>query len=222
MRTRSAALVSLALALAALPARPEPVTGQVPQRVFVGGVAGLVRSRQVADGGETSDPRTGFLAGAWVEVATSVTFLQVLAEAAYVRRGGRVAVGGPANLLGEVESDWFAATVAPVVRLAVGPASVFAYGGPTLEVPARTRTVAQLQNRYASPSEQALAVTAGVGVGVRRGRWEARGEVRHVEGLTSVYGVHDGGVRHRSTEMVVRVGRARGGRGGRGAGSGEV
>lgn len=209
MRTLTTAMVSLALALAPLPARPEPVTGQEPQRVVVGGVAGLVRSRQVADGGETSDPRTGFLAGAWVEVSTPVSFLHVLAEAAYVRRGGRVPVGGPANLLGEVESDWFAATVAPVARVAVGPAALFAYGGPTLEVPSRTRTVAQLQNRYASPTDQALAVTAGAGVGIHRGRWEVRGEVRHVEGLTSVYAGTDGSLKHRSTEVVVRVGRAR-------------
>lgn len=213
MRTLTTAMVSLAagatatLVLLGLLLVPDPATAQ--QRVVTGGVAGLVRSRQVADGGEDSEPRTGFLAGAWVEVGTPVSLLQVLAEAAYVRRGGRVAVGGPADLLGEVESDWITATVAPVVRLRGGPAALFAYAGPTLEVPARTRTVAQLQNRYASPSEQALSVTAGVGVGVQRGRWEVRGELRHVAGLTSVYGGSTGSIRHRSTEVVARVGRAR-------------
>ena len=213
MRTLTTAMVSLAagvtatLVLIALLLVPEPATAQ--QRVVTGGVAGLVRSRQLADGGEESEPRTGFLVGAWVEVGTPVSFLHVLAEAAYVRRGGRVTVGGPAPVLGEVESDWITATVAPVARLGRGPAAVFVYAGPTLEVPARTRTVAPLQNRYASPSEQALAVTAGVGVGIASGRWEVRAEARRVEGLTSVYDSTGGSLRHRSTEMVVRVGRAR-------------
>lgn len=213
MRTLTTAMVSLAtgatatLVLLALLLVPDTAAAQ--QQVTTGGVAGLVRSRQLAEGGEESEPRTGFLVGAWVEVGTPVRFLHVLAEAAYVRRGGRVTVGGPAAVVGEVESDWITATVAPVARVGNGPGSVFVYAGPTLEVPARTRTVAPLQNRYATTSDQAFAVTAGAGLGVHRGRWEVRGELRHVEGLTSVYSPSSGGIRHRSTEMVVRLGRAR-------------
>lgn len=209
MRTLTTAMVSLGLLAALLPPAAREAAAQ-EGAVVVGGSVGTVRSRQLEDRGEGSDPRTGFLVGAWVDVATPARFLHVLAEAAYVRRGGRVALGGPSGLVGEVESDRLTATVAPGARLAFGPAALFLYGGPTLEVPARTRTVAQLQDRYAAPSDQSLAVTAGVGLGVRRGRWDVRGEVRHVEGLTSAYDAAGRGIRHRSTEWVVRVGRARG------------
>lgn len=208
MRTLTRPLVSLVALVASLAVAAHPASAQ---SVVVGGVAGVSRSRQLRDRAADSSSRTGFVAGAWVDVASPVAPLHFLAEAAYARRGGTFPLGGPAGLTGDVESDWLAATVAPMLSAGIGPVAVYAYGGPTLEVPVRTRTAAALRTAFATPSDQGLSVTAGAGLEARWDGWSVRGEVRLVEGLTSAYSGSAGEIRHRSTEVVLRVGKRRGG-----------
>jgi len=194
---------TLLLSLALLP----PTARAAAAQVVVGGVAGVARSREILARGSNSETRGGFLAGAWADVQTPAPLLHVLAEAAYARRGGRFPLGGPAGLKGDVESDWLAATVAPTLRVGAGPVAVYVYGGPTLEVPMRTRTAAALRTAFATPSDQVLSATAGAGLEVRWSRWSARGEARIVEGLSTAYSGSAGDFRHRSVEVVLRMGR---------------
>jgi hypothetical protein len=151
------------------------------------------------------------VAGAWVDVETPKPLLHVLAEAAYARRGGRFPLAGPSGLTGVVESDWIAVTVAPVLHVAAGPAAAYAYGGPTLEMHVRTRTAAELGNAYATPSDQCLSVTAGAGLEGRMDGWSVRGEARVVQGLSSSYSGSAGDIRHRSVDVLLRVGKMLGG-----------
>ncbi|MDP2954866.1 MAG: hypothetical protein Q8N53_00480 [Longimicrobiales bacterium] len=195
---------TLLVALALLPATP--VTSAA-QPVVVGGVLGRAESRQLRERAEDSEPRAGLVAGAWLEIETPTRLVHVLAEGVYVRRGGTFPLGGPGGLSGNVDSDYLALTVAPSLHVALGPMAAYAYGGPTLEMPLRTRTVTELGNAYANPSDQGLSVTAGAGLEARASRWVVRGEVRIVEGLTSAYSGSVGDFRHRSTEILVRVGR---------------
>jgi hypothetical protein len=206
MRTLTKPMVSLAV-LAALVALPSGHSAA--QSILVGGVAGRAESREVRDRAADSDTRSGFVVGAWTEVTSPVPFVGALAEAVWVRRGGAFPLGGPAGLRGDVESDWLAMTVAPVLRGGVGPVHLYVYGGPTVELPLRTRTAAELRSAYAAPTDQGFAVTAGAGLGVRSGRWSVQGEARRVEGLSTAYSGSAGDVRHRSTELLVRVARSR-------------
>ena len=210
MRTLASPVVSLPAVAVLLAAAPGPARAQ---SVVVGGVVGVVKSRQLVQHASDSESRRGFVAGAWVDVETPEPLLHVLAEAAYVRRGGHFPLGGPSGLSGNVESDWLAATVAPLLSAGIGPVGVYVYGGPTLEMHVRTRSAAALRNAYATPSDQGLSVSAGAGLEGRMGGWSVRGEGRIVEGLSPAYSGSAGDVRHRSMEVLLRVGRRRGGNG---------
>jgi hypothetical protein len=208
MRTLTSPMVSLPAVAVLLAAAPGPARAQ---SVVAGAVIGVTQSRQLVQQESDSESRRGFVAGAWVDVETPEPLLHVLAEAAYARRGGRFPLGGPGGLTGEVESDWLAATVAPALHVSIGPVAAYAYGGPTLELHVRTRSAAALRNAYAIPSDQSFSVTAGGGLEGRMGSWSVRGEARIVEGLSSAYSGSAGDVRHRSMEVLLRVGKRRGG-----------
>jgi hypothetical protein len=180
------------------------------QSVWLGAVAGRVESRQLRDREPDTGTRTGLLAGAFVDVQTPAPLLSVLGEAAWVQRGARVRLPTFQPTFGDVEGDYLAMTVAPTLRLGIRGVSVFVYGGPTLEFPVRTRSSGELESLYANPSDQVFSVTAGAGVEVRRGSWSARGEARVTEGLSAAYTGAAGDFRHRSTEILLRLGRMRG------------
>lgn len=201
MRTLAAFLVSLAVALG-LP------RGAASQSIALGGLAGVVESRQLRERAEDSDTRKGFLAGAWADIPTPARPLHVLAEVAYARRGGTFPLGGPSGLTGDVETDFLASTIAPLLRFGIGPVGAFLYAGPTFEVPLRTRTAAALRAAYANPSDQSVSGTAGGGLEWRGTRWVVRCEARIVEGLSSQFSGAAGELTHRSVEMLLRVGRA--------------
>lgn len=207
MRTLSRSTVPLLALAALLVLSPSPSRAQ---SVVAGVVAGANRSREILKHASDSESRSGFVAGAWVDVETPRPILHVFAEAAYARRGGSFPLAGPSGLTGEVESDWVAVTVAPVLHVGIGPVAAYVYGGPTLEMPVRTRSAAELQNVYAAPSDQGLAVTAGSGLDGRMKGWSVRGEIRIVEGLSSAYSGSAGDLRHRSVEVLLRVGKRRG------------
>jgi len=62
---------------------------------------------------------------------------------------------------------------------------------------------------YASPSDQAFSATAGAGLEGRLDGWAVRGEGRVVEGLSSAYSGSAGEIRHRSVEVLLRLGKRR-------------
>ncbi|NJD18437.1 MAG: hypothetical protein FIA95_04040, partial [Gemmatimonadetes bacterium] len=204
--TATPLLLATAALLAALALLAVP-SGGAAQSVTVGGVGGIVRSRQILVRASDSERRNGFVAGAWMDVQSPKPLLHFLAEAAYARRGGRFPLAGPSGLIGEVESDWVTFTVAPTLHVALGPVGAYAYAGPTLELHVRTRSAAALRNAYAEPSDQGLAASAGAGLEARLPGWAVRGEARVVEGLSAAYSGSAGDIRHRSVEVVLRVGR---------------
>jgi len=109
-----------------------------------------------------------------------------------------------------VEADYLTATVAPRLGFGVGALSVYAYGGPTLELHVRTSAGSEASAAFRDPAAQTFAVTGGVGAAVRLGPWEVRGEARRVEGLSAAYAHEEGDFGHRATEVLVRVGRRAG------------
>ncbi len=171
----------------------------------VGLFGGSVESRQVLQRQDDSDSRAGVLAGAFVDVRVSDPW-SVLAEAEYVERGGSFPAGDVDG--GEVEADYLGMTVAPEWHFDVAFVGAFAYGGPTLELSVRTRSSANLAAAYQDPSQQVFSVTAGGGVELRiPAQYGFRLEVRHVEGLSPAFSSDAGDFKHRSTEILVRVGR---------------
>jgi hypothetical protein len=167
---------------------------------------GAVESRQLRPREEDSGARTGLLAGAFVDVALGEGLWSVLAEAGYFERGG--SFGGAGDEGGEVQVDYLGMTVAPEWHVDVGFVGAFAYGGPTVEVSLRTRSSANLVAAYQNAAGQVLSVTAGGGVELRiPAEYGFRLEVRHVEGLSAAFTGDAGDFKHRSTEILVRVGR---------------
>ena len=171
-------------------------------------MAGRVESRQLWKHHEDSALRTGALVGAFVEVQTPVSSLRILAEAFYAQRGGRFDLEGTPGLQGQVQADVLGFTVAPTLLAGFGPVSVFGYAGPTVETPARTRFTQELAPAYRNPAGQIFAVTAGAGLAVRSGVWSVRFEARVVEEMSAAFSGDAGDFRHRSKEILVRVGRS--------------
>lgn len=208
----AAAVLAVAAVLATLALVATPPIPAAAQSLTLGGSAGLIRSRQLMERTSDSDPRDGFVAGAWMDVQTPLPILHVLAEAGYARRGGRFPLAGPAGLTGltgTVESDWITFTTVPVIHVSAGPVGAFVYGGPMLELHVRTRTAAALRGAYATPSDQGFAAIAGAGLEGRLDDWSVRAEARVVEGLSAAFSGSAGDIRQRSYEVLVRVGRRR-------------
>jgi len=199
MRTLTRVLVSLAT-LASVPCVANAQS-------VIGGLAGRVESRQLRDRGEDSDTRAGAMVGAFVDVQTPVAPLSILAEAFYAQRGGRFDLGGTSGLQGQVQADVLGFTVAPTLHAGIGTVSVYAYAGPMVETPVRTRFTGELAPAYRNPTGQIFAVTAGGGLGVRSGVWSVRVEARVVEELSAAFAGAAGDFRHRSKEILVRLGR---------------
>lgn len=199
---RSAALALSALLLAhAAPASAQGVRG-------LGLFAGDSESRLLRRQEPASDARTGLLVGAWVDASLPASRWSVLAEGGYVERGGEYATAGDTPAV--VQSDFFEVTLAPTLHLDVAFVGAYAYGGPTLEVPLRTRTSTELEPAFRDPAGQVFSFTAGGGVELRLPETYAfRLEFRHVEGLSPAYRNDLGDFRYRATEILVRVGRSR-------------
>ena len=177
MRTVTSLLLLSALSVTSVQAQAPGAGGS---QSVLGGMAGRVESRQLRDRGEESGTRTGNLVGVFVEVRTPVAPLGVLAEAFYAQRGGHFDVDETPGLQGQVQADVLGLTVAPTLRVGVGPVSAYAYGGLMVETPVRTRYTGELEPAYRNPAGQIFAVTTG----------------------------DAGDFRHRSREILVRLGRS--------------
>lgn len=171
----------------------------------MGVVAGPVDARQLRTRGEDSGTHSGFLAGAWLDVGTPKGWLSVTAEAVAARRGAVYPLGDGRGD-GQIDADYLTVNVLPTVRLPLGPVSALAYAGPSLDAGLRTRAAPELQGTFRESTPQVLAVTAGGGAEVLLGRATIRLEARVHEQLTDAFSQDAGGVRHRSREIVLRVG----------------
>lgn len=185
---------------------PGPAGSQEPARnPAYGVVTGPVGARQLRERSDDSERHAGFMVGAWIDVPTPASWLTVTAEAAAARRGGEYHQG-PDLPVAAVDVDYLVASVFPSLRLAVGPLAFRAYAGPSLDIHLRSTASRSLEQTFPSPSTQVLAALAGVGVEVVAGRAVFRLEARRHEQVSSAFTEIVDGLRHRSTELLFRLG----------------
>jgi len=199
---RTVSLLPLLFVLSVAPVRAQSLRA-------VGVQAGRIESRWRQDRSADSDERTGPLLGVFVDVQSPADLVSLLAEASWTRRGGAYPVGVGGAYVGEVEVDYLTVSVAPVLRVSLGPLSALTYAGPAVDMHMRTRASGELAPAFATPSPQVLSVSAGAGLELALGHgWSVRGEVRLIEGLTHAFSRDADEPRSRSTEILVRVGRS--------------
>lgn len=198
MRTLSVLLVSSSLLLGANDAQAQGMRA-------VGGFAGWVEGRQLISRQDPSDTRSGLMAGVFIDVATNAPWLDVMAEAYLVQRGGSVPIG---DLMAEVEADYLAVAVLPKVRFGLGPVSAFIYAGPNLDYHLRTKAGGQLADVYRKMAPQVFGVALGGGLELNVGATGSlRIELRHDEQLTEAFPDAPTDVHHRTKAIVIRYGR---------------
>jgi opacity protein-like surface antigen len=203
MRTLTLIVVSF---LSAISLTVASATAEAQSVLSVGGHVGAVRARQLRDRGEDSGTRTGLLAGAYVDALTPVPWLSVLAEASYAERGGRFTFPDEADA--DVRAGYLVFAVAPTARIGLGPVALAVYAGPGVETSVSTRYSPNLAAAYDTPTAQVFIALLGAGLEVHpTRRWALRMEIRHVEGVSAAFTDDAGDFRHRSTEILLRVGR---------------
>jgi len=171
----------------------------------VGGFAGWVEGRQVIGRQGPSDTRSGLMGGAFIDVATNASWLDVMAEAYLVQRGGNVPLD---SLTAEVQVDYLAFAVLPKVRFELGPLSAFVYAGPNLDYHLRTRAGGELADVYRQFSPMVFGVAFAGGLEIDVGEsGSLRLELRHDEQLTGAFPDAPTDVHHRSNAIVLRYGR---------------
>ena len=198
MRTLSVLLVSATTLFGAQDIQAQGVRA-------VGGLVGWVEGRQLIARQDPSRARSGLMAGLFIDVASNASWLDIMAEAYLVQRGGYVPVG---KLVAEVEADYLAFALLPKVRFPLGPLSVYAYAGPNLDYHLRTQAGGELADVYRRMSPQVLGIALGGGLEMDIGvTGSLRLELRHDEQLTEAFPDAPTDVHHRSKALVLRYGR---------------
>lgn len=186
----------------------------------VGGHVGRVDSRQLWPGSRATETRSGLTLAAYIEVSAPVPLLSVMAEGVYAQRGGNVRLADvtsdpaledlPPGLpdVMPTQIDYISLTLLAAVRLTLGPAGVYVLGGPSLDTQVRSRTAQPLEIAYLEETTPGLTMTGGVGVEVvALERWHLAVELRRGETVSPALSGPVGDIRHRTTEVVVRIGR---------------
>ncbi len=198
LRTLTLLLVS---ALAVAGARPAQAQGVRA----VGGFAGVVQAKQLVSGQPASEARAGLIAGAFLDVATNAPWFDILVEAFVVQRGGKLDVG---SVVTEAEVDDLSFALLPKFRFPVGPASVFAYVGPHLDTPLRSRAGGELADIYRQAAPQSFGMSLGAGLELDIGSsGSLRVEFRHDEGVSDVFPDAPDQIRSRTSGILIRWGR---------------
>ena len=175
----------------------------------MGGHLGRTDSRQLWSALET-DERRGLVLGAFVEVATPLDWLGVMAEVSYVQRGGSVSletVGLESQETVDTRVEYISFPVVLTARLFRNPVGIYVYAGPAIEYYTNIRAAPSLADAYSMVKTTVLTGVAGVGVEFLVGhRWSLRLEARLMEGLSLAFEGPSGEIRHRSFELLIRVG----------------
>ena len=205
-KTRATALVAVMLFLATvLP----PCAHSQEIRAW-GGHLGWTNSRQLWSAAPETDSRSGLVLGAFIEVATPLSWLGVMAEASYAQRGGRIpleAVGMTSQDTVDTRVDYFSFPVVLTARLFRNPVGIYAYAGPAIEYFSNIETLISVASAYTTEKTIVLTGVAGGGVELLvGGRWSVRLEARVMEGLTPAFEGALGEIRHRSFELLFRAG----------------
>ncbi len=203
--TRASALVAVTLFLAIV--FPPRVLAQIRA---VGGHLGRTNSVQLLGGGLETDERRGLLLGAFVEVATPLERLGVIAEASYVQRGGRVSletVGLQGQETVDTRVDYISFSLMLAARLFRNPVGIYAYAGPAGDYYMNVQGEPAVADLYFTQKSPVLTGVVGGGVELLVAqRWSLRLEARLTEGLTAAFQGRLGEIRHRSFELLIRAG----------------
>ncbi len=175
----------------------------------MGGHLGQTDSRQLWSALET-DERRGLVLGAFVEVATPLDWLGVMAEVSYVQRGGSVSletVGLESQETVDTRVEYISFPVVLTARLFRNPFGIYVYAGPAIEYYTNIRAASSLADAYSVEKTTVLTGVAGGGVEFLVGhRWSLRLEARLMEGLSPAFEGPSGEIRHRSFELLIRAG----------------
>ena len=198
-------------AAAALAVSGPPADAQESGRL-TGGFAGRTDSEMLWSPPVETSPRSGFLAGAFVDVPTPVSWLRMRAEGGLAQRGGFVSTDTRGNAVdGEVRGDYLGVHIEAKAGLSLGPVHAFAVAGPVIDYLLRNREDPVLAQVFVEERGTVLGVAAGAGLGLRVTRaWVIEAETRWVRGLTEAYSGSGLQVRNRSREWVLRLSRVAG------------
>ena len=194
------ALLGLTLALA-------PPAGAQGGATY-GGFGGQVESRQLHSHDDDSETRSDVVLGAFVDVATPVSWLHIVLEASLARRGGEYEIetaGGPTTQSARI--DYLSFALLPTAWHDFGPLALYVSMGFAREQDLSIRSTAELAPLFTEPASGVLALVAaaGVEVSIMRG-WSARLEVRELNQVSPAFRPPSGDMRHRSRELVIKVG----------------
>ena len=199
------------LAAVALSLDGRPAYAQDSGRL-TGGFAGRTESEMLWSQPVETSLRSGFLAGAFVDVPTPVSWLRMRADGGLAQRGGLVSTdtrGNPVD--GEVRGDYLSVHIEAKAGVSLGPAHVFGAAGPVIDYLLRNREDPVLAQVLIEERGTVLGVAAGAGLGLRVMRaWVIEAETRWVRGLTEAYSGSGLQVRNRSREWVLRLSRVAG------------
>ena len=203
--TRASALVAVTLFLATV---FSPCAHAQEIRA-AGGHLGRTNSRQLWSGALETEERRGLVLGAFVEVATPLDWLGIMAEVSYVQRGGRVSletVGLESQETVDTRVEYISFPLVLTARLFRNPVGIYAYAGPAVEYYANIQAAPSLADSYYE-KPTVLTGVAGGGVELLVGhRWSLRLEARLMEGLSAAFEGRLGDIYHRSFELLIRAG----------------
>lgn len=174
----------------------------------VGLVLGGGRTTQIWTPSASSEDVTGIVAGAFADAPTPVSGLSILAEGAYVQRGGDVTLdvaGQPAE--GGLRGDYLSLAVHLKLTRSIGPLRAHVALGPTLDQVLRSRLDPVLAQVVDDDKAVVFSATIGGGVGAWVGERLFVGlDARHVEGIGDAHSGNFTRARNRSIEVLLRAG----------------
>ncbi len=173
-----------------------------------GGFGGRVESRQLHSHDNDSETRSDVVLGAFVDVATPVSWLHIVLEGSVARRGGDYEVataGGPTTQSARI--DYLSFSLSPTVWHDFGRFALYMSLGFARDQDLQIGSTAELAPLFTEPASGVLALVAAAGVEVSIMRvWSARLEVRELNQVSPAFRPPSGDIRHRSREFVVKVG----------------
>ncbi len=174
------------------------------QTQALGVLLGPISTIQTRSPEEDSKSHAGFTVGAWADVATPRSWLSVTAEAAIARRGATYVLSD--GFERQVDVDYLTAAVLPTLRASLGSVSLIGFAGPALDVLLRSQASLELQGAFRFGTGQVFAGIVGAGVEYRNGPTTFRLDGRINEQFSGAFGGDVDDVKHRSLEVIFRVG----------------
>jgi len=174
----------------------------------VGGLLGQLESRQLHSHADDTQARTDVVLGAFVDVATPLSWLHIGLEASIARRGGHyetTTAAGPTTQSARI--DYLSFALMPAVWHDFGPFALYMSLGFARESDVGIGSTADLVPLFSEPASNvfALAAAAGLEISFMR-RWSARLEVRELNQVSPAFRAPSGDIRHRSREFIIKVG----------------